>query len=57
MTKRDYSLLGPNGKYAVEIGLATAEWYHSDVSRKDMKDLMQRRDEPALRDTVIYTVR
>lgn len=54
MVKRDYSLLGANAKHAVEIGLAAAEWYHSDVSRKDMKELMQRRDGPALRDTVIY---
>ena len=52
--KRDYSLLGESGKRAVEIGLATAEWYHSDVARKDMKALMKRSDGPAIRDTVIY---
>jgi hypothetical protein len=48
MTKRDYSLLGPDGKRAVEIGLAAAEWYHTEVPRKVMKDLMQRSDQPAL---------
>lgn len=53
MTKRDYSLLGPDGKRAVDIGLAAAEWYHTDVPRKVMKDLMQRSDQPAIRDTVI----
>ena len=53
MTKRDYSLLGPDGKRAVEIGLAAAEWYHTEVPRKVMKDLMQRSDQPAIRDTVI----
>jgi fatty acid desaturase len=54
MAKREYSLLGPNGKHAVEIGLAAADWYHTDVPRKDMKALMVRRDGPAIRDTIIY---
>ena len=52
--KRDYSLTGPEGRHAVEIGLASAEWYHSDVPRKTMKELMQRSDGPALRDTAIW---
>jgi hypothetical protein len=51
--QRDYSLVGEDGRRAVEIGLASAEWYHSDVPRKVMKDLMQRSDGPALRDTVV----
>ena len=54
MAKRDYSLLGPNGRHAVEIGLAAADWYHTDVPRKQMKALMQRSDQPAIRDTLIY---
>ncbi len=54
MGRRDYSLLGADGQRAVETGLAAAEWYHSDVPRKDMKALMQRSDMPALRDTAIY---
>ncbi len=54
MGKRDYSLLGPNGQHAVDIGLAAAEWYHSDVPRKEMKALMKRSDQPAIRDTAIY---
>ena len=53
MAKRDYSLLGPDGARAVETGLAAAEWYHTDVPRKVMKDLMQRTDGPAIRDTII----
>ncbi len=52
--KRDYSLTGPSSQRAVEIGLASAEWYHSDVPRKVMKDLMQRRDGPAIRDTALW---
>ena len=33
MAGRDYSMLGPDGKRALENGLAAAEWYHSDVPR------------------------
>ncbi len=53
MTKRDYSLLGADGRHAIEVGLAAAEWYHTDVPRKVMKDLMQRSDQPAIRDTIL----
>lgn len=53
MGKRDYSMLGPDGARAVEIGLAAAEWYHTEVPRKQMKELMQRSDSPAIRDSVI----
>ena len=52
--RRDYSLTGPEYRRAVEIGLASAEWYHSDVPRKVMKELMQRRDGPAIRDTLLW---
>lgn len=50
---RDYSMTGADAKRAIETGLAAAEWYHTDVPRKDMKALMARKDEPAIRDTVI----
>ena len=53
MAKRDYSLLGPEAKRAVECGLAAAEWYHTDLPRDRMKALMQRSDQPAIRDTVL----
>lgn len=53
MGKRDYSLLGDDGRRAVENGLAAAEWYHTDVPRKEMKALMAREDQPAIRDTII----
>lgn len=52
--KRDYSLLGRDARTAVETGLASAEWYHSDVSRSEMKALMKRSDEPAIRDTLLW---
>jgi fatty acid desaturase len=53
-TKRDYSLVGESTRRAIETGLASAEWYHTDVPRKAMKQLMQRSDGPAIRDTVIW---
>jgi fatty acid desaturase len=52
--KRDYTLTGPNAQRAVELGLASAEWYHSEIPRKVMKELMARTDQPAIRDTVIW---
>ncbi len=54
MSRRDYSLLGETGRQALEKGLAAAEWYHTDISRKEMKELMQRSDRPAIRDTIIW---
>lgn len=53
MSKRDYSMRGADAAHAVAVGLATAQWYHSDVSRKEMKALMKREDGPAIRDTII----
>ncbi|MDX8519256.1 fatty acid desaturase family protein [Mesorhizobium dulcispinae] len=53
-TKRDYSLVGDSTRKAIETGLASAEWYHTDVARKSMKELMQRSDGPAIRDTIIW---
>ena len=51
---RDYSLTGPSAKAAVENGLAAAQWYHTDMPRKEMKALMQRSDGPAVRDTALW---
>ncbi|MGR3661448.1 MAG: fatty acid desaturase family protein [Paracoccaceae bacterium] len=51
---RDYSLTGKSAAHAIEAGLTTAEWYHTDIPRKTMKKLMQRRDGPAIRDTIIW---
>lgn len=54
LPKRDYSITGPEAQRAVERGLAAAEWYHTDVPRKVMKELMQRSDGPALRDNLLW---
>ncbi|HVY52392.1 MAG TPA: fatty acid desaturase family protein [Devosia sp.] len=56
MGKRNYSLVGPDTARAVETGLAAAEWYHTDIPRKTMKELMQRSDAPAIRDTIIWVL-
>lgn len=50
----DYSLLGKNAKLAEEKGLASADWYASPISRKRLKELMQRRNGPAIRDTLLW---
>ncbi len=52
--KRDYSLTGPESAHAVAAGLASADWYHSDLPRKEMKALMRRSDQQADRDTVLW---
>ena len=51
---RDYSLIGGEGRRAVEHGLAGADWYRSPISRTRLKELMQRRDGPAIRDTLLW---
>ena len=53
MGNRDYSPFGADAKRAVESGLTSAEWYHAEVPRKVMKELMSRSDGPAIRDTVL----
>jgi len=52
--QRDYSLIGEDSRLAVEHGLATADWYRTPVERKRMKELMQRSDGRAIRDTVVW---
>ena len=52
--KRDYSLIGADTERAIATGLAAADWYHTDVPRAVMKELMQRSDGPAIRDTAIW---
>ena len=52
--KLDYSLTGENSTLAVEKGLAEADWYQSPVPRETMRKLLERRDGPAIRDTIIW---
>lgn len=50
---RDYSLIGPDAQRAVDAGLVTEDWYRTPIDRKEMKALMRRADQPAIRDTII----
>ena len=50
----DYSLTGVEAQRAVEAGLADAEWYHSPIPREKMRELLIRKDGPAIRDTLIW---
>lgn len=52
--RRDYSLTGPEGQRAAEKGLASAEWYTTPIPRKQLKELMKRKNGPAIRDTIIW---
>jgi Na(+)-translocating NADH:ubiquinone oxidoreductase F subunit len=50
----DYSLTGENAHRAVELGLAEADWYQCPVPRAEIRKLLERKDGPALRDTLIW---
>ncbi len=50
----DYSLTGESARLAVANGLAEAEWYTTPVPRAEMRKLLERRDGPAIRDTLIW---
>jgi Na+-transporting NADH:ubiquinone oxidoreductase subunit F len=52
--KLDYSLTGVNASLAVEKGLAEADWYQCPVPRETMRTLLERRDGPAIRDTILW---
>jgi Na+-transporting NADH:ubiquinone oxidoreductase subunit F len=49
----DYSLTGVNAALAVEKGLAEADWYQCPVPRATLRALLERRDGPAIRDTLL----
>ena len=51
--KLDYSLTGDNSKRAIEMGLAEADWYQSAVPRTTMRQLLARKNGPAIRDTLL----
>jgi Na(+)-translocating NADH:ubiquinone oxidoreductase F subunit len=51
---RDYSLVGQQTARAIEKGLAEARWYASPVPKEQMRALLERRDGPAIRDTILW---
>jgi Na+-transporting NADH:ubiquinone oxidoreductase subunit F len=50
----DYSLVGVNARRAVEWGLAEADWYQCPVPRDVLRALLERRDGPGIRDTLLW---
>src|ERR1700679_3713385 len=50
----DYSLTGVNSTLAVEKGMAEADWYQCAVEKETLRNLLQRRDGPAVRDTIAW---
>jgi fatty acid desaturase len=52
--RRDYRLVGRESRLAVERGLAGAQWYACPIPRPRLKELMRRRDGPALRATLLW---
>ena len=52
--KLDYSLTGVNAALAIEKGLAEADWYQCPIPRETFRKLLERRDGPALRDTLLW---
>lgn len=53
-SQEDYLLIGGVGEAAEAAGLVNAQWYRCAVPRATMKVLMQRRDGPAIRDTLLW---
>ena len=49
----DYSLTGVNARRAVEMGLAEADWYQTPLPRSTLRKLLERKDGPAIRDTLL----
>src|ERR1035437_8282768 len=47
-------LVGKETALAIEQGLAEATWYASPVPKDQMRELLQRRDGPAIRDTILW---
>jgi Na+-transporting NADH:ubiquinone oxidoreductase subunit F len=50
----DYSLVGEHATLAVEKGLADARWYTPPIPKEKMRELLERRDGPPVRDTLIW---
>ena len=49
-----YILNEANSARAIELGLAEADWYTSPVPKAEMRKLLERRDGPAIRDTLLW---
>jgi fatty acid desaturase len=52
----DYSLVGEEASRAIERGLAEADWYQCPVPRATLRKLLERKDGPAIRDTIVLSL-
>lgn len=52
--RRDYRLTGPEKTLAQAKGLVDAQWYATPIPRQRLKELMKRKDGPAIRDTILW---
>ena len=50
----DYSLVGKDTALAFEKGLVEARWYATPIPKEKMRELLERRDGPAIRDTLLW---
>ena len=51
----DYSLNKKASKKAKEKGLVDADWYLPPISKKDIRKLLERRDKPAIFDSILWS--
>ena len=51
---RDYSLVGAESQKVIDMGLTDAEWYQSPVPPEKIRELLKRKNGPAIRDTLIW---
>ena len=50
----DYNLNGESTLHAIESDLPDANWYQSPVRKDEMRELIKRKDSPAIKDTTIW---
>jgi fatty acid desaturase len=50
----DYQLSGASGRVAIETGTASPQWFRPNVDPQTIRELMQKSDATALRDTVLW---
>ena len=53
---RNYSIVGPEREEAMNKGLSGAVWYTTPLPRDEVRLLMERRDGPAARNTLLWLV-
>jgi len=51
---KDYSLGGDSARIAVDAGIANPKWFRTDIDPQGIRELMQKSDGIAIRDTVIW---